>query len=1000
MSLLAQSQQWYPTHVKVVAIRARGLRNKGKDGTNDAYAIMQLGKEQYSSSVAEKTTAPLWREEAEFEMPPLQLGRADKSTLRLTVMHRALVGLDKFLGQAAISLSELYANKTRSKVGWYRLHSKAGKADKERGEIEADIQFVRNNMTASMFDLSAKDKSRSALGKLKDRLKGKKRDGFSDSASAIVPSLGAVGDSDEEDEATARAATTSRLRKLLPKSTLQRTSLSQSMSVIPTAPSSPHGNAKAGGFTEIRLDDSAGEESSGKGLQVPKILSHKRAASADNNQLDLALPGNPRKEPLSLLGGLRPKSDPVSQSNLCINGSHVYTEEPGQAVPSKPRPEPRSRFYTPSPEEDPRPETPPRGTADAPAPASVERGGGSPDPGVGRAGPAPEERVRSLNPFEANEEEEQAGSGEATPEEPRPQAKKEEASRGGLMSLFPKKAEAPKALEGKELRRTSEEGRGEVKKPASTSVWASRMAAIKPKLEVSPKAEARTGTSSSPPSFHTTQADPFSSAPPVGSRGPSSAGLGPLALQEAPSPRSPSPDVGTMAWGSSLSPLPNSSSSSSSSCPSETSEASIELSRQRAPTGDLLRELTQGTPGEGRQGTRGGRGSPGSPGAAGESSEGGGARVLCRDPSPTGSLEPRSSPRPPSSLPAGGAVSPSPREPPAVLPRGGAPKSGLPTPAPRGVPRAGPSPPPLPLHLGLGSSVPPESAEREGEPPDALELPGIPEEPNVRQEAPVARDGDPPQPPASDAQGGKMTAGAVEEAGLGGGFPETPAAPEPMSEPRPPDSRLEQTPAQVAAPSLLPTSRPPSPPAPAPSPPLLSLSSSPMTSAARSVNPPEPGISDRKRLPQAKVLPTETQPIESQSSESTVPFRCRPHPVKPMAAAEPKIHDVSSEENLKARLKVVDTIATRPSTGQAVTLGERLTTPKEYDPSDPAAAYTQLTHDELIQLVLKQKEIISKKDCHVQELENYIDNLLVRVMEETPSILRVSYQPPRKAERV
>ncbi|GCC18771.1 hypothetical protein chiPu_0020886 [Chiloscyllium punctatum] len=262
MSLLAQSQQWYPTHVKVVVIRARGLRSKGKDGTNDAYAIMQLGKEQYSSSVAEKTAAPQWREEAEFELPPLQSGRGEKSTLRLTVMHRALVGLDKFLGQAAISLSELYGNKTRSKVGWYKLYSKAGKADKERGEIEADIQFVRNNMTASMFDLSGTDKSRSTLGKLKDRLKGKKRGGFSDSASAIVPSLGTVADSDGEDELpTGKAATTSRLKKLFPKSNLQRSSLSQSMSVIPTAPSSPPGGTRdrdSQGFTEIKLHDLAG----------------------------------------------------------------------------------------------------------------------------------------------------------------------------------------------------------------------------------------------------------------------------------------------------------------------------------------------------------------------------------------------------------------------------------------------------------------------------------------------------------------------------------------------------------------------------------------------------------------------------------------------------------------------------------------------------------------------------------------------------------------------
>lgn len=74
--------------------------------------------------------------------------------------------------------------------------------------------------------------------------------------------------------------------------------------------------------------------------------------------------------------------------------------------------------------------------------------------------------------------------------------------------------------------------------------------------------------------------------------------------------------------------------------------------------------------------------------------------------------------------------------------------------------------------------------------------------------------------------------------------------------------------------------------------------------------------------------------------------------------------------------------------------------PKKYDPSDPAYAYAQLTHDELIQLVLKQKDTITRKDLQVRELEDYIDNLLVRVMEETPNILRVSMSGNKKAGKM
>lgn len=49
--------------------------------------------------------------------------------------------------------------------------------------------------------------------------------------------------------------------------------------------------------------------------------------------------------------------------------------------------------------------------------------------------------------------------------------------------------------------------------------------------------------------------------------------------------------------------------------------------------------------------------------------------------------------------------------------------------------------------------------------------------------------------------------------------------------------------------------------------------------------------------------------------------------------------------------------------------------------------YSQLTQDELISLVLKQKKQLSERDKKISELEQYIDNLLVRVMEEKPSIL-------------
>ncbi|XP_065153181.1 uncharacterized protein rab11fip5a isoform X2 [Paramisgurnus dabryanus] len=188
-----EEQRWVPTHVQVTVLRARGLRAKGKHGTSDVYTIIQLGKEKYSTCVMEKTTDPEWGEECSFELQPgiLEEGGRDayppgSGDLTLTVMHRALIGLDVFLGQAVIQLDKAFQERICKKNQWYRLHSKTGKKEKERGELQLNVQFTRHNLTASMYDLSMKDKPLSAFDKLRERIRVKKRSNEEDSSSAIV----------------------------------------------------------------------------------------------------------------------------------------------------------------------------------------------------------------------------------------------------------------------------------------------------------------------------------------------------------------------------------------------------------------------------------------------------------------------------------------------------------------------------------------------------------------------------------------------------------------------------------------------------------------------------------------------------------------------------------------------------------------------------------------------------------------------------------------------
>ncbi|XDV54640.1 hypothetical protein PO909_022885 [Leuciscus waleckii] len=306
MSLAEQSQQWYPTSVQVTVLQARGLRIKGKNGTNDAYAIMQVAKDKFSTAVAEKSVAPVWKEEAAFDLPLFHPSNAERCTLQVCVMHRALMGPDKTLGQATVNLLELQDDKSRNKPEWFKLMGKTGKADKDRGEVLLDIQFMRNNMTASMYDLSGPDKSRSRLGKLKDKLKGKKKDGMSDSASAIVPSFGQVltdSEGEEEPDVTPGAKKKNKLKSLFaPKPGLHR-NMSQSMSTLATLPEKD---------SAISLSRSSGlNVESPEGKKKFKFLKHKRTESSDSK----------------VSQGTGSLGTGMVQGNVCINGSHVYTKE-------------------------------------------------------------------------------------------------------------------------------------------------------------------------------------------------------------------------------------------------------------------------------------------------------------------------------------------------------------------------------------------------------------------------------------------------------------------------------------------------------------------------------------------------------------------------------------------------------------------------------------------------------------------------------------------------
>uniref|UniRef100_A0A3B3UC88 RAB11 family interacting protein 5b (class I) n=1 Tax=Poecilia latipinna TaxID=48699 RepID=A0A3B3UC88_9TELE len=369
---LDDDQRWVPTHVNVTVLRARGLRTKGKHGSRYLYTIIQVGKEKYTTGLVEKAEVPVWNEECCFELLPGILEEGGRSAfppgsgdLVLTVMHRVLIGLDVFLGQTIIPLDKIFQDAMCPR-DWFKLNSKAGRKEKERGELQVTVQFTRNNMTASMFDLTMKDKPRSAFSKLKDRVTGRKR-GDVESSSAIVPGRyaalsgslgqpfgeeGGVGVESKEVEITEEKRSKmkdffkGRLRKSSDtrscSSLASESSLSSmasdnlgpppSLDLLSDPPSSPIYTSK------VRIDAHYGEADLAKKLttqHTTKILTHKRAFSDEASKITTALPrSNVAVE------SLKGQTMTQSKSSLCINGSHVYDSEPSTpkgsgALPSK-----------------------------------------------------------------------------------------------------------------------------------------------------------------------------------------------------------------------------------------------------------------------------------------------------------------------------------------------------------------------------------------------------------------------------------------------------------------------------------------------------------------------------------------------------------------------------------------------------------------------------------------------------------------------------------------
>lgn len=139
---MSEARTWAPTQLELIVLRAKDLKVKGKNGFDDPYCVMELGKEKFATRSIPSSLAPEWNEQCLFKT---LLDR----TLRLSVWHKGgSLEKDRYLGRCTVELSTININ-APPKVMWIKLLPREGKEQdlSNRGQLEVSIGYVQDGNT-------------------------------------------------------------------------------------------------------------------------------------------------------------------------------------------------------------------------------------------------------------------------------------------------------------------------------------------------------------------------------------------------------------------------------------------------------------------------------------------------------------------------------------------------------------------------------------------------------------------------------------------------------------------------------------------------------------------------------------------------------------------------------------------------------------------------------------------------------------------------------------
>ncbi|MED6289905.1 hypothetical protein CHARACLAT_007751, partial [Characodon lateralis] len=224
---------------------------------------------------------------------------------------------------------------------WYRLNSKTGKKEKERGDIQVTIQFTRNNLTASMYDLVMKDKGASTFSKLKERMKGKRRSSDEDSSSTVVPAGNSSlyrmrqrlpsdggGEEDYEDDEGGEVRR-SKMRTFFLRGKLRKSSDTRSSTSLgseSSESSSRGGSLSPTAGISVVVSDLSNSPSNSSNLTADDSPEHTANVSPKSSSLKCEFADEAGEITIA-----------VPQPTVCVNGSHAYkiqAQDPGSGKSS------------------------------------------------------------------------------------------------------------------------------------------------------------------------------------------------------------------------------------------------------------------------------------------------------------------------------------------------------------------------------------------------------------------------------------------------------------------------------------------------------------------------------------------------------------------------------------------------------------------------------------------------------------------------------------------